>query len=171
MAPSATTPSDGTGFASILKRDYCYDYPGSVRCSSWYYWGRWVLAGLALLLFFLFVMSLLSLARRRRARGAQPYYGTGWMAPVGKYGGPDGQNNSYPMHDYQNHQNGYYSNGPVHNPPPAYGTQAPQYTGTTFNPNDGYYGNQQYNGNVQQPQNTYHPDHTYPAPPPVPQNK
>lgn len=59
MTASATAPSDGTGFASILKRDYCYDYPGSVRCSSWYYWGRWVLAGLALLLFFLFIMSLL----------------------------------------------------------------------------------------------------------------
>jgi Chitin synthesis regulation, resistance to Congo red len=77
-------------------------------------------------------------------------YGTGWMSSPfngGKYG-PQGYNNEmYPP-----------------NNPPAY--QQPVYTGTTFNPNDGYYGGHQQG--VQYPQNTYQRDQVYepPAGPP-----
>ncbi|OTA96920.1 hypothetical protein M434DRAFT_392358 [Hypoxylon sp. CO27-5] len=48
--------------------------------------------------------------------------------------------------------NAYYGNAP----PPAYGQSYPmqnQYTGTTFSPNDGYYG--QHEGLVQPPKNVY----------------
>lgn len=110
------------------------------------------------------------LARRRRKRGVSPYYGTGWMAPnAGKFGAGGGHN-SYPMN---NQQSGYYAGGggggATYNPPPAYGANEPQYTGTTFNPQDGYYGNQQYNSGLQSPPNAYQPDNVYPpapAPPP-----
>lgn len=99
------------------------------------------------------------IARRRRRRGTQPYYGTGWMAPPPKYS---------THQDYQlNQQNaGSYSG----NPPPAYGQtpHQPQYSGTTtYNPNDGYYGGPQY-PDVQSPPNAYQPTNVYPPPPAVP---
>lgn len=92
------------------------------------------------------------------------------MAPNNK---PWGNNqNNHQMHDYNqgdyNHQQQYGYGPPP--PPPAYAQhQQPQYTGTTFNPNDGYYGQgQQYSG-VQPPQGTYQrddPGYTPPAGPP-----
>jgi hypothetical protein len=152
-------PSD-----ALFARDYpCgygqYLYNG--RCQSygaWYWWGRWLFAGIVIL-FVIFCLVCLGCinARRRRKRGLTPMYGTGWMAN-GKNGGgnpPQGYNNEmYPQNGYQG--------------PPAYG-QTPQYTGTTFNPNDGYYGNQQ--GGPQYPQNAYQPpENVYspsPGPPPA----
>ncbi|KAJ4268197.1 hypothetical protein NW762_002259 [Fusarium torreyae] len=162
----------------IFARDYyrCrygYSYNGSYCTrNNWSYWGRWVLAGIVIFFFLLFFMCCL-ISRRRRSRGAKPVYGTGWMAakPWG------GNNNNHQMYNYGN-QGGYnqgYNQGGYQNggygappPPPAYGQQQqPQYTGTTFNSNDGYYGQNQYAG-VQAPQGTYQRDGTYspPAGPP-----
>jgi hypothetical protein len=65
-------------------------------------------------------------------------YGTQWMAPGPHYG---------------NNNPGAYNNGQA---PPAYGAQNQsypmqnQYTGTTYNQNDGYYA-----GSPQAPKNTY----------------
>lgn len=99
------------------------------------------------------------MARRRRKRGHRPYYGTGWMAPPPKYGA---HQNDYSLNQNQQQQ---YSGQNYQNPPPAYGQQypqQPQYTGTTFNPNDGYYGQ---NSGVQSPPVSYQPDNMYPPPP------
>ncbi|KAM5351731.1 hypothetical protein ACJ41O_004454 [Fusarium nematophilum] len=161
---------------AILPRDYRYCRYGYVwngrSCvrSNWSYWGRWVLAGICIFLFILALSCCLT-ARRRRRRGVQPVYGTGWMAG----GKPWGGQNNHQMHNYGNTQpQGYnqdynqqqYGYGPPP-PPPAYGQQQPQYTGTTFNSNDGYYGQGQYSG-VQPPQGTYQRDDPYtpPAGPP-----
>ncbi|RSM20817.1 hypothetical protein CDV31_000188 [Fusarium ambrosium] len=153
---------------------YVYDsFRNECRRSNWSYWGRWVLAGVCIFLFFLILTCLFS-SRRRRRRGVAPIYGTGWMAPNNK---PWGNNqNNHQMHDYNqggyqgdyNQQQQQYGYGPPP-PPPAYAQhQQPQYTGTTFNPNDGYYGQGQYSG-VQPPQGTYQrddPGYTPPAGPP-----
>lgn len=92
-------------------------------------------------------------------------YGTGWMAPAGKYD-PNQQHqmNNYNQGYQPDYNQGYGQPQGYYNTPPPYGgqAQAPQNTGTTFNPNDGYYGQQQYG--VQQPPNTYHPEGGY-APP------
>lgn len=104
--------------------------------------------------------------RRRRRRGAQPLYGTGWI-PGSKP----------PQH---NNNGGYYSNQPYNGGAAAAPPYSPpignQQTGNTFNSNDGYYGQNQYgqhnynpyggqqNGiELQPPQNVYQPPH---GPPP-----
>lgn len=85
------------------------------------------------------------------------------MAPGGKFGDNQQMNTYQPGYPQQGYgQQGYPP------PPPAYGQ--PQHTGTTFNPNDGYYGDQsqhpqQYG--VQQPPNAYQRESVY-APPPGP---
>lgn len=111
------------------------------------------------------------IARRRRRRGVQPFYGTGWMAPAGGKWGPN--QNSHQMHGYNSGYNANYQQpnayGANYQPPPAYGQQQPQYTGTTFNPNDGYYGQQ--NSGVQPPQGTYQRDDPYGPPPNPPPGK
>lgn len=79
-------------------------------------------------------------------------YGTGWMAPKPNAQGYNNTNN------YNQPQGGYQA-------PPMYGNQQqqqPQYTGTTFNPNDGYYGQQ--NSGVQPPQGTYQRNDVYSPP-------
>lgn len=108
-------------------------------------------------------------------------YGTGWMAPAGKYGGPGGgqeMNNfqqGYPQQGYGGP--GYGQQGSYPPPPPAYGQAQPQYTGTTFNPNDGYYGDaaqhhqQQQQHGVQQPPSTYQREAAYSPPPGPPPGK
>jgi len=135
------------------------EYCDAFGCySSWDNWGRWValvvIVVAVLLLAFLFSCYN---NRRRRARGAPPMYGTGWIP----YGKPP-----------QGHNQAYYN--PQHAPPPPYvGNQA---TGTTFNSNEGYYGH--HNGyaqsenindfELQQPQSSYLPqrggDPVYEAP-------
>ncbi|PHH66859.1 hypothetical protein CDD82_1517 [Ophiocordyceps australis] len=137
------------------------------RRSSWYDWGRWIVLGIIVLLALVIFMSCACIARRRRRRGAPPVYGTGWMAPAGKPSGPAPSNYGPPPQDYhQGFNQGAYG---VASPPPAYGPQQqPQYTGTTFNANDGYYAAQQPQyGGVQPPHNAYQPDTAY-APPPGP---
>ena len=95
------------------------------------------------------------------------------MAPTGgKFGVGNHHNNTAGAHQMNSYGQGGYNQGAypqggynqgwnqqgynqgAYQSPPAYGQQ-PQYTGTTFNPNDGYYGNQQY---PQQPPNTYQRD-------------
>ncbi|KAI8965923.1 chitin synthesis regulation, resistance to congo red-domain-containing protein [Daldinia sp. FL1419] len=149
--------------AGLTKRDaYCRngEYYRYGRCySGWYWYGRWIFAAIVIVLIIvlLFVMVCVN-SRRRKRRGLQPMYGTGWMA------GNSGANNN----QYYSNQQGYA------NPPPAYGAppgqsfpMQNQYTGTTFSPNDGYYG--QHEG-VQPPKNVYNnnnkDDYAPPAGPP-----
>lgn len=65
-------------------------------------------------------------------------YGTGWLA-----GKP-----------HEANQGGYYNNGQYANPAPPY-EQQPNYTGQTFNQNQGYYGQQQ-GIEMQPPQQAYY---------------
>ncbi|KXJ95836.1 chitin synthesis regulation, resistance to congo red-domain-containing protein [Microdochium bolleyi] len=144
MAPHADT------FAMLAERQYrnCpygYGYGGGCR-SQWDYYGRWIFAAVAIFVFILilFVWACVN-SRRRRKRGVQPMYGTGWMA---------NNNGQYGQHQQNNP-------GAYHAPPPAYGAQQGQAypmqnqdTGATFRTADGYYGggnNQQegvYGGNT-----------------------
>ncbi|KAJ4141213.1 hypothetical protein NW768_000421 [Fusarium equiseti] len=161
-------PTDGSSlFARDYRCRYGYSYSYSRGCyrNNWSYWGRWVLAGIVIFFFVLFFMCC-CLSRRRKSRGVKPIYGTGWMAgkPWGK------NNNNHQMYNYGNqggHNQGYNQGGynQGYAAPPAYGQQQqPQYTGNTFNTNDGYYGQQ---SGVQPPQGTYQRDGGY-APPPGP---
>ncbi|KAF5020782.1 hypothetical protein F66182_7190 [Fusarium sp. NRRL 66182] len=153
----------------IFARDYyrCrygYSYNGRVCTrNNWSYWGRWVLAGVVIF-FFLLLLACCLTSRRRRRRGVKPVYGTGWMANNGPWGKNNHQMNNQGGYNSGYQQNGY---GPPP-PPPAYGQhQTPQYTGNTFNSNDGYYGQNQYSG-VTHPQGAYQRDGVYepPAGPP-----
>ncbi|CAG8953592.1 hypothetical protein HYFRA_00010051 [Hymenoscyphus fraxineus] len=142
MAP--TTSSE----ALLAKRDYCrQNYNGDVYCydSPWNDWGRWVALAVivVVVLFFAFLFSCI---RTRRRRNQPPFYGTGWI-PTGGPKGPSQQNG------------GYYANQPYGGPPaPPYSpapVQSHQQTGTTFNSNDGYYGNQGAGIELQTPQNAH----------------
>ncbi|KAH6650646.1 chitin synthesis regulation, resistance to congo red-domain-containing protein [Chaetomium tenue] len=131
------------------RRDGCgsggyRDYDGDCRYySSWYWWGRWVFAGLAVLFILLVFACLFRNSRRRRRQGAQPMYGTGWMAPAPP---------------------------PYYPPPPQYSAQdqAPP-GGYKYGSGDGYYAGNQEGIQLQQPQSAYHrgtePEY---APPPGP---
>ncbi|KAI1208767.1 chitin synthesis regulation, resistance to congo red-domain-containing protein [Annulohypoxylon truncatum] len=133
--------------AELAKRQrYCdngyYDRYGNCY-SAWNWYGRWIFAAvvIVLILAVFFLWACIN-SRRRRRQGLQPMYGTGWMA------GNQGQNAYY----NNNNPQGYSA----HPPPPAYGQAYPmdnQYTGTTFNRDDGYYG--QHEGVVQPPKNVY----------------
>lgn len=131
--------------AQLEKRQrYCEDgyFDRYGNCySAWSWYGRWIFAAVVIVLVLaIFLLWACINSRRRRRQGLQPMYGTGWMA-----GHPGPTNNAY------------YGNTPgYNNPPPAYGQSYPmdnQYTGTTFSPNDGYYG--QHEGLVQPPKNVY----------------
>lgn len=133
----------------LLQRYYCDSYYYDNCYSPWNSWGRWVafavIVGAALVFFFLFACLN---ARRRRARGLQPRYGTHWMAPP-PYRQGDYQN-APPQYQRQDPNQGYYA--PPQGPPPQ-----------------GPYGGQQENGiELQQPPTAYHGgEHVY-APPPGP---
>ncbi|KAH8905403.1 hypothetical protein BR93DRAFT_939381 [Coniochaeta sp. PMI_546] len=129
--PSGTYYSNG----------YCY------RNSGWYFWGRWLFAGIVIA----FVIGAIVLlgcinSRRRRRQGLAPRYGTGWMAPAPKYSPNSGGYVPPPPQ---------YTSTPMQNYPPPGQQQQPQYTGQTFNSNDGYYGG--HNEGVAPPPNTYYP--------------
>ncbi|QPH00969.1 hypothetical protein C2857_005125 [Epichloe festucae Fl1] len=152
----------------LASRATCYRAGyGYYRCDNrWHSFGRWIVLAGVIVVVLLILMSCALTARRRRRRGNQPMYGTGWMAPGGKQydqqqmnGYQQGNYNPTYGQGYNAQQQGGY------NAPPAYGQQ-PQNTGTTFNPNDGYYGQQQ--SGVQPPQNTYQrePNYAPPAGPP-----
>jgi len=146
-------------------RSGTYCYPNS----AWYFWGRWVFAGVVIVV----VIGILVLlgcinARRRRRRGVAPMYGTGWLGGKQNTGAPYAPQ-------------GGYQYGP---PPPQYSQNAVpnQYTGNTYNSNDGYYGQQQQYSygpqqndgiQLQQPANTYSRggDNGYEPPPGPPPNK
>lgn len=167
-----------------LEARYCRGYGYSRYCtSSFHSWGRWVVVGIVIFAALCFILFCTCCARRRRKKGHKPMYGTGWMAPQGGKWGVGNQNNATQMNTYgQGYNQGGYNQGgynqgwnqqqPGYNAgayqqPPAYGQQQqPQYTGTTFNPNDGYYGNQ--GGYPQQPGNTYQRDAGAFEPPPGP---
>jgi len=163
-------PTEDVFARDYYRCSYGWNWNGR-RCvrNNWSYWGRWVLAGIVIIFFVLFLFCCL-FSRRRKRRGVKPVYGTGWMAakPWGN------NNNNHQMYNYGNqggYNQGYQQNNGGYGappPPPAYGQQQqPQYTGTTFNTNDGYYGQGQYSG-VQQPQGTYQREGAYspPAGPP-----
>jgi len=150
MAPTAS-------LTSLAKRYYCDSYYDDCN-SGWSSWGRWVALAVivvaVLLLAFLFSCYN---TRRRRQRGQTPMYGTGWM----------------PGHKPAGNQTGYYNNGAA--APPYSLPVDNQYTGNTFNSNEGYYGNAYNNGygaqqggiELQQPQHSYQPrggDPVYEAP-------
>lgn len=92
-------------------------------------------------------------ARRRRRRGIQPFYGTGWAS---RNHGPvayTGAQNAQPYYANNQGQQPYYNNS--NNPPPAYSPP----------PNNNYYGN---NGGIelQQPQAAYNGAYAPPKDPP-----
>jgi len=116
---------------TLVARDTCYrDYYGYYNChSSWYRWGRWVLAGILIFIGVIFLFACLFVTRRRRRRNqisntSQPM---AYTAPTGRqdydYSQPPPQGQTYAS------------------PPGA----PPQYGGGA---NQDYYG-------VQQPQNAY----------------
>ncbi|KAF5016941.1 hypothetical protein F66182_11218 [Fusarium sp. NRRL 66182] len=140
----------------INQRDYCYDGFGNVtNCySSWNNWGRWVafavIVGAALVFFFLFACLN---ARRRRARGLNPMYGTHWMAPP-PYRQGDYQPAPPPQYERQDPNQGFYA--PPQQPYPHQGPTGP-------------YGGQQENGiELQHPPTAYHGGEQVYAPPPGP---
>jgi len=150
MAPTQTE--------SLLSRRYYCDYNGYCYNSTWNDWGRWAALGviICVVIILAFIFSCFN-SRRRRRRGLQPMYGTGWMANKPQQGQYGNTQNYYP--------NQPYNNGP-HAPAPPYspGPIGNQQTGNTFNSNDGYYGapHGQYGGEqpgfeLQQPQNSYQP--------------
>ena len=72
--------------------------------SAWNSWVRWVVFGVVIAIFLLLFLTCSCMsARRRRAAGLRPYYGTGWT------------------------QRAYYANGPGYwgQPAPPYGVQDP----------------------------------------------
>ncbi|EED22074.1 conserved hypothetical protein [Talaromyces stipitatus ATCC 10500] len=138
----------------IYHRDLCCDgFDNCRNCySTWNNWGRWVafavIVGTGLVFFFLFACFN---ARRRRARGQTPIYGTHWMAPP-PYRQGDYQQ-APPQYQRQDPNQGYYA------PPQQQYPPRPQ----------GPYGGQQENGiELQQPPTAYHGGEPVYAPPPGP---
>ncbi|EFX05313.1 hypothetical protein CMQ_3382 [Grosmannia clavigera kw1407] len=114
----------------LSRRYYCYDDGTCYNYSGWHWWGRWVFLGLIILFFLALFLLLCVRNRRRRTQGNAPMYGTGWM---GNWGHPQ-------------------------YPPPQYSQQPPvgaQYTGGTYNSNQGYYANSDVP--LQQPSHSYAP--------------
>ncbi|CAD0040763.1 unnamed protein product [Aureobasidium pullulans] len=101
----------------------CY---GNNCNSTWNRWGRWVLLACIIAVFFIlfFLFSCLS-AKRRRRRGANPYYGTGWtrlLTCITAYSPPPNTTNYHGGNNIELQQpqaayNGNYA--PPKDPPPA----------------------------------------------------
>ncbi|KAK7969710.1 Chitin synthesis regulation- Congo red resistance- RCR protein [Apiospora saccharicola] len=121
------------------KRSYCTS-DGRCYGTIWGDYGRWIFAAIVVV-FFVFVFFILACitSRRRRRRGAQPMYGTGWMAGNG-------------AGNYQNNPQAY-----AQQPPPAYGAHNQSYPMNNYQHN-GYYSGQ--NEGVQAPKNVYPHDTT-----------
>ncbi|KKA29134.1 hypothetical protein TD95_003483 [Thielaviopsis punctulata] len=147
-------------------RRYCYYTFSGYRCepSRWDSWGRWVFLGVIIVAAILcfYVLACVN-SRRRRSRGQQPIYGTGWMAPQPQ------QLPKYSQNPEPGHQRWNSQQPPPPPPPPPngyYGPPPPGYSGQQ-DPNVPY---QQSEGiQLQQPQQAYH-GHTAEnfAPPPGP---
>ncbi|RDL36948.1 uncharacterized protein BP5553_04381 [Venustampulla echinocandica] len=151
MAPTSAT--------DLLTKRLYYDCDADGYCrSTWNTWGRWVALAVIIVVFFLLALTLSCYnSRRRRRRGMAPMYGTGWMG-----GKP-------PTDQQYGNTNNYYPNQPYYGgaPAPPYSPPIPnQTTGTTFDSNHGYYGNQGIE--LQPPQSSYQPqrggDPVYEAP-------
>ncbi|KAK0734008.1 chitin synthesis regulation, resistance to congo red-domain-containing protein [Lasiosphaeria miniovina] len=155
MAPTEQLASLAARYYTNCGYGYSSDSDGRCyRDSAWFWWGRWVFAGIAIVLVFA-VLLLVGRrnSRRRRQQGLQPLPGTAWMA------GPAPP---------------YYPPPPQYTAQPPAGAQTPvgsQGTGHKFNQNDGYYANQE-GVQLQEPSNTYQRggDYVYAppeGPPPV----
>jgi hypothetical protein len=154
-----------------------YERNGVCVRSNWSYWGRWVLAAIVIAFFLMLFLTWSCISnRRRRRRGLNPRYGTGWMMP-GAYNAngqqPQYGNGWFGSNKYNNNQP-QYQQPPPPQYTPAQGPMQNQPTGQTFNSNEGYYGH--HNNNdipLQQPTSSYYPrggDNVYeppPGPPPV----
>ncbi|KAL7936222.1 hypothetical protein V8C35DRAFT_297216 [Trichoderma chlorosporum] len=176
MAPALDliARDDGCGFGFFFNGFECQ------RKSGWFFWGRWVVVGIAIAFGLAVLFCCLCISRRNRRRGVRPMYGTGWLggAPAARPSGtnkPNANNNNNNGYEMNNYQSGYtqqqptYGEGYGYTSPPPYG-QPPvpnQTTGTTFNANDGYMTGQPQYG-VQHPQSAYQPEGHYqpPAGPP-----
>lgn len=97
-----------------------------------------------------------------------PRYGTGWMMPGGQPGQPQYGNGWFGQNKFNNQQPQYQQPPPPQYTPAQQGPVGNQYTGQTFNSNEGYYG--QHNNNdipLQQPGSSYYPrggDNVYEPP-------
>ncbi|KAJ3565690.1 hypothetical protein NPX13_g7414 [Xylaria arbuscula] len=138
MAPVLDQVSDMLSKRFTCPSGYRYDsyYRECVRSSTWYWYGRWIFAAVIIVLFFLifFLWACLN-SRRRRRQGAQPMYGTGWMAP--------------PQYSPPNNPAAYNP------PPPAYGAhqQSAYPMENRYQTTDGHYGHQA--SGVEPPKNVY----------------
>ncbi|ODQ63890.1 hypothetical protein NADFUDRAFT_43538 [Nadsonia fulvescens var. elongata DSM 6958] len=85
--------------SDLIARYYVYEYSG------WYWYGRWILLGVAVFVFFLCLCSTV-VSRRRVNQGRPPIYGTAWALPN--------------YHQSQN-QYGFNQPAPPYGPPPNNG--------------------------------------------------
>ncbi|EGO53802.1 hypothetical protein NEUTE1DRAFT_93432 [Neurospora tetrasperma FGSC 2508] len=140
MAPLAEMANQVHEIAKRGRCDYVDAYGRPYCYSHWYYYGRWILLAVAILCVFLSVYLMARKnSRRRRLQGAQPMYGTGWMAPAPPPYAPP-QYSAQPPPGSQV-PGGYYA--------PPNGQKADQ--------NGEYvYGNQQEGIQLQQPTSAYH---------------
>lgn len=144
MAPVQETAAELVRRADGCPAGY---YPSGGFCyrnSNWYWWGRWVFTGVIIVIFIIFLIILSRRARRQRRLG-QPAAYTGWMGRWG--GGPN------PPPQYNN-PNAYATQPPQYSQQPPVGAQ---YTGGTYNSNEGYYGQNANNIPLQPPNNSYYP--------------
>lgn len=153
---------------------------GACYRSNWSYWGRWVLAAVVIVFFLVLFLTWSCISnRRRRKRGMTPRYGTGWMMP-GQYGNgqqqqPQYGNGWFGSNKFNSNAQPQYQQPPPPQYTPAQGAVPSQYTGQTFNSNEGYYGQHTNNNDIplQQPTSSYYPrggDNVYeppPGPPPA----
>ncbi|PMD57368.1 uncharacterized protein K444DRAFT_615826 [Hyaloscypha bicolor E] len=127
-------PRDTAALAEFAKRQIYYgsrcNYYGNCR-SSWYRWGRWVLAGILIFIGLIILAFILFCGSRRRRRNRHAVPMTS-QAPLGGFNSGYGNEQQY---------------GAPLGPPPQYGSN----TGADY---DGYYGQQ---SGVAQPQNAYKP--------------
>ncbi|MCJ1227315.1 hypothetical protein MMC12_003970 [Toensbergia leucococca] len=143
----------------IKRSSNCYNddgFYGNYCNSAWDNYGRWIiLAIIVIAAFLIFFLLACVTARRRRARGQQPWRGTGFLVgntPPGhapaQYTGDTSNTNQY--------QNGSTPAGAA---PPIYSPPANQtyYGNGNGNPNQGYFGGQQSGIELQQPQGAYQP--------------
>ncbi|KAJ0121636.1 Protein RCR2 [Diaporthe amygdali] len=149
-----------------LRNGRCYQ-------SNWSYWGRWVLAAIVIVFFLVLFLTWSCISNRRRRRaGMNPRYGTGWMMPGQQYGNgqqPQYGNGWFGQNKYNNNQQPQYQQPPPPQYTPANGPVPNQYTGQTFNSNEGYYGQHNNNNDIplQQPGSSYYPrggDNVYEPP-------
>ncbi|KAK9464156.1 uncharacterized protein V1516DRAFT_669716 [Lipomyces oligophaga] len=103
MAPTIL-PTSGNSI-SLVKRYWGYSCSYYGTCSTWYYWGRWVLLGVVVAVALITLLLCICACNRRRSKkGLPPAYGTAWVPFSG------GQ-------VYPNRPQNY---GPPPGPPPAY---------------------------------------------------